>query len=287
MRVAASHSILATPNPLWLAAALVPGLAIVVCLVFYPIGLAIWASLGSSDGGLTLQRYAAFFSEGESYRALVRTVGLALATTTASIVLSIPLGYVGRIPGWIGTLVRVLVALPLAVPVLIAGYALALFYADNGLFNNLLVRVLHVLSDPLSISYTWTGLVIACVWRFFPYTGLLVISALQSIDRNIEQAAASTGANPWQVFWRVDRRHPDLREHVRHLLDPAHYGARRQRPLGDGLSQGVRRLRLAGRLHHSDRHGGDPDRRAGRASAHRDALGTTGLRGRPCCISRL
>ena len=183
--------------------ALGPGLAIVVCLVLYPIGLAIAASLGIGSGGPTLQRYVAFFSETESYRALVRTVGLALATTAASIMLSIPLGYVGRIPGWIGTLVRVLVALPLAVPVLIAGYSLALFYADNGLLNNLLVRVLHILSDPLSISYTWTGLVIACVWRFFPYTGLLLISALQAIDRNIEQAAASTGANPFQVFGRV------------------------------------------------------------------------------------
>jgi ABC-type spermidine/putrescine transport system permease subunit I len=183
--------------------ALGPGLAIVVCLVLYPIGLAIAASLGIGSGGPTLQRYVAFFSETESYRALVRTVGLALATTAASIVLSIPLGYVGRIPGWIGTLVRVLVALPLAVPVLIAGYSLALFYADNGLLNNLLVRVLHILADPLSISYTWTGLVIACVWRFFPYTGLLLISALQAIDRNIEQAAASTGANPFQVFGRV------------------------------------------------------------------------------------
>jgi ABC-type spermidine/putrescine transport system permease subunit I len=175
----------------------------VVCLVLYPIGLAITASLGIGSGGPTLQRYVAFFSETESYRALVRTVGLALATTAASIMLSIPLGYVGRIAGWIGTLVRVLVALPLAVPVLIAGYALALFYSDHGMLNNLLVRVLHLLADPLSISYTWTGLVIACVWRFFPYTGLLVISALQAIDRNIEQAAASTGANPFQVFCRV------------------------------------------------------------------------------------
>ncbi len=203
MRVADGRSYIATPSPLWLGLGLAPGLVIVVCLVLYPIGLAITASLGIGSGGPTLQRYIAFFSETESYRALVRTVGLALATTAASIVLSIPLGYVGRIAGWIGTLVRVLVALPLAVPVLIAGYALALFYSDNGVLNNVLVRVLRILSDPLSISYTWTGLVIACVWRFFPYTGLLVISALQAMDRNIEQAAASTGANPFQVFCRV------------------------------------------------------------------------------------
>jgi len=199
----AAASTIATPRPLWIAGAIAPGLAIVVCLVLYPIGLALWVSLTSSAGALTLQRYIDFFASGDSYRALLRTLGLALATTAASLLLSIPLGYLGRIPGSIGTLVRVLVSLPLAVPVLIAGYALALFYAENGLFNNLLVRVLHLLSDPLLISYTWTGLVVACTWRFFPYTGLLVIAALQAIDRNVEQAAASTGANPWQVFTRV------------------------------------------------------------------------------------
>ena len=199
----AAASTIATPRPLWIAGAIAPGLAIVVCLVLYPIGLALWVSLTSSAGAFTLQHYVDFFASGDSYRALLRTVGLALATTAASLLLSIPLGYLGRIPGSIGTLVRVLVSLPLAVPVLIAGYALALFYAENGLFNNLLVRVLHLLSDPLLISYTWTGLVVACTWRFFPYTGLLVIAALQAIDRNVEQAAASTGANPWQVFTRV------------------------------------------------------------------------------------
>jgi ABC-type spermidine/putrescine transport system permease subunit I len=199
----AAASTIATPRPLWIAGAIAPGLAIVVCLVLYPIGLALWVSLTSSAGALTLQHYVDFFASGDSYRALLRTLGLALATTAASLVLSIPLGYLGRIPGSIGTLVRVLVSLPLAVPVLIAGYALALFYAENGLFNNLLVRVLHLLSDPLAISYTWTGLVVACTWRFFPYTGLLVIAALQAIDRNVEQAAASIGANPSQVFTRV------------------------------------------------------------------------------------
>src|SRR5690242_6629839 len=121
MATFASRSYIATANPLWLAAALTPGLAIVICLVLSPIWLALRASLGVETGGLTLQRYAAFFGEGESYRALSRTVGLALATTAASIALSVPLGYVGRTPGAIGTVTRLLVSLPLGVPVLIAG----------------------------------------------------------------------------------------------------------------------------------------------------------------------
>ena len=58
---------------------------------------------------------------------MLRTLGLALATTVASLAVSIPLGYVARASRQLGTFIRVLIALPLAVPVLIAGYALALF----------------------------------------------------------------------------------------------------------------------------------------------------------------
>lgn len=202
LRATASNYV-STASPGWLIVALLPGLAVVLCLAVFPIGLAAWTSLGLDAGNLSARHYVKFFSEVESYQALLRTLGLAAATTVVSIALSIVLGYVGRTSPGVGTAVRTLASLPLAVPVLIAAYALALFFSDNGLFNNVLVRVLGILSEPLSISYTWTGLVVACVWRFFPYTALLTINALDTMDRNIELAAASTGASPWQVFARV------------------------------------------------------------------------------------
>jgi putative spermidine/putrescine transport system permease protein len=181
-----SRRYVASPNLFWLALALSPGLLIVVGLVAYPLGLAVSNSLGLARGQTaTIAHYLAF------------------ATTAGAIILSIPLGYLARASRRFATPVRLLVTLPLAVPVLIAAYALTLFFAENGLFNSILVRVLHLLSEPLTISYSWPGLVIACIWRFFPYTGLLVISALGTLDRNLEDAAASTGANPLQVFRRV------------------------------------------------------------------------------------
>lgn len=193
---------LAAPNRLILSAALAPGLVVVALLCLYPLALALSASL-EGPSGLTLAHYFGFFADQKSHGALVNTIGLAAVTMVASIIVSIPLGYIARSSPRLGTAIRVLVALPLAVPVLIAGYALTLFFSTNGLFNNILTRVLFILSDPLSISYTWGGLVVACVWRFFPYTALLLISALVSLDRDLENASASIGANPWQTFWRV------------------------------------------------------------------------------------
>jgi ABC-type spermidine/putrescine transport system permease subunit I len=186
----------------WLALAIAPGLLIVVLLCAYPLLLAANASLSGPDG-TSIGKYVAFFSEAVTLNALVRTVLLAVATMLISVVISIPLGYVARGSAAIGTLIRLLVALPLAVPVLIAGYALTLFFSTNGLFNNVLVRVLSVITEPITLSYTWGGLVIACVWRFFPYTALLVITAIGSMNRQIEDAAAIAGATPLQTFWRV------------------------------------------------------------------------------------
>ncbi|MCQ0989753.1 hypothetical protein, partial [Jiella marina] len=160
-----------------LAFAMAPAIILVVLLCIYPLGLATTASL-EGDTGFTLSRYVEFFTSAETARPLLRTVTLAVATMLVSIAISIPLGYVARSSPILGTLIRLLVALPLAVPVLIAGYALTLFFSRNGLFNNVLVQVLSVLSEPMTISYTWSGLIIACVWRFFPYTGLLVITAI-------------------------------------------------------------------------------------------------------------
>jgi ABC-type spermidine/putrescine transport system permease subunit I len=203
MRGDAAHVASRNSAPLWLAMAFLPGLLIVGCLVLYPLGLAVGTSLRLGAGGPTLAQYVALLTGDAGPDVLFRTVGLALATMIGSIVLSIPLGYLARDSGWIGTTIRTLVALPLAVPVLIAGYALMLFFTDNGLFNNVLVHVLHVLARPVHIAYTWGGLVAACIWRFFPYTGLMVIAALQAVDQRLEEAAASTGATPLQVFWRV------------------------------------------------------------------------------------
>jgi ABC-type spermidine/putrescine transport system permease subunit I len=186
----------------WLALALGPGLLIVVALCVYPLMLATSASFSEAEG-LSVGRYREFFTGAESMNALVRTVSLAVATMMVSVAISVPLGYVARDRAAIGTLIRLLVALPLAVPVLIAGYALTLFFSPNGLFNNILVHVLSVLSEPITLSYTWGGLVIACVWRFFPYTALLVITAIGTMNRQVEDAAAVAGATPSQTFWRV------------------------------------------------------------------------------------
>ena len=193
---------IATLGVPWRGLALLPAVAIVLVLVVYPLAVAVHTSL-SSEAGLSASRYVRFFATRKSYIVLLQTLIVACVTTAGSVLVSVPLAYVVRRSGRTRTLLRVLTTTPLAVPVLISAYALTLFFAEHGLFNYLLVRLLHVSSVPLRISYTWPGLILACVWRFFPYTALVVIGALESLDPRIEEAAYSTGARPHQVFLRI------------------------------------------------------------------------------------
>jgi ABC-type Fe3+ transport system permease subunit len=189
-------------HPLWCWLGLSPAIAIVGALVLYPLALAVFTSVQEPDG-VTLARYVRFFSSPKSYTILFQTLLISCLATLGSVALSLPLAYVVRRSDHQRTLLRVLTATPLAVPVLISAYALTLFFSEHGLFNYVVVRVLHVAPEPLKISYTWAGLVLACVWRFFPYTALVVVGALEALDPSIEEAAYSTGARPYQVLLRV------------------------------------------------------------------------------------
>jgi iron(III) transport system permease protein len=156
-----------------------------------------------TEHGITLGRYVRFFTTPRSYTILLETLAISGLATVGSVILSVPLAYVIRRYERTRAFLRVLITTPLAVPVLISAYALTLFFAEHGLFNYLVVHVLHLSPQPLAISYTWPGLILACVWRFFPYTALVVAGALEGLDRSIEEAAYSTGARPHQVFLRI------------------------------------------------------------------------------------
>jgi len=90
-----------------------------------------------------------------------------------------------------------LVDLPFALPTAVAGIALATLYAPNGWVGSLL--------DPLGIkvAYTPLGVVVALVFIGLPFVVRTVQPVLQDLNKDVEEAAASLGANRWQAFRRV------------------------------------------------------------------------------------
>jgi ABC-type Fe3+ transport system permease subunit len=85
------------------------------------------------------------------------------------------------------------------VPGLIGALGLLLFFGSRGWFN-LAILLFPFVQEPLTINYTIQGLILFYVWLYFPYTCLTTLSALEGLDRAVEEAGAVAGANPRQVL---------------------------------------------------------------------------------------
>lgn len=100
-----------------------------------------------------------------------------------------------RFPG--RSLVDALVDLPFALPTAVAGITLTSIYASNGWIGRYL--------EPLGIKVAFTplGVLVALTFIGLPFVVRTVQPVLQDLDREVEEAATTLGANRWQTFRAV------------------------------------------------------------------------------------
>ncbi|KMN82251.1 ABC transporter permease [Chromobacterium alkanivorans] len=155
-------------------------------LVIIPLSFNGSAFLVYPLNGFSLRWYQEFFSSAEWMRALQNSLIVAPLAT----VLAMTLGTLAAIgltraefPGK-GLLMAVLIS-PMVVPVVIVGVAGYLFFAPLGMDNSYLTLVL--LHAALGV----------------PFVVITVSATLQGFNRNLVRAAASLGASPLRVFFKV------------------------------------------------------------------------------------
>jgi sulfate transport system permease protein len=100
-----------------------------------------------------------------------------------------------RFPG--RKLVDALVDLPFALPTAVAGIALTALYAKNGWLG----RPLQGLG--IEVAFTPLGVLVALVFIGLPFVVRTVQPVLSELEPEIEEAAATLGADRWQTFLRV------------------------------------------------------------------------------------
>ena len=90
-----------------------------------------------------------------------------------------------------------MVDLPFALPTAVAGIALTAIYAPNGWFGQYL--------EPLGVKVAFTplGVVVALTFIGLPFVVRTLQPVLQDLESEVEEAAASLGANRWQTFRHV------------------------------------------------------------------------------------
>jgi sulfate transport system permease protein len=94
-------------------------------------------------------------------------------------------------------LVDAMVDLPFALPTAVAGIALTALYAPNGWLGQLLAPL------GVHVAYTPLGIVVALMFIGLPFVVRTVQPVLEELDTEVEQAAATLGANSLQIFVRI------------------------------------------------------------------------------------
>ncbi|UVT17108.1 MAG: sulfate ABC transporter permease subunit CysT [Nitrospira sp.] len=126
-------------------------------------------------------------------------------TFGASLVGALINGLFGSIIAWVlvryrfpgRSLVDALVDLPFALPTAVAGITLTAIYASNGWIGRYL--------EPLGIKVAFTplGVLVALTFIGLPFVVRTVQPVLQDLDKEVEEAATTLGANRWQTFRAV------------------------------------------------------------------------------------
>lgn len=127
---------------------------------------------------------------------------LSLRTCFASMLLCIVLGLplaviLGRMEGRLLGVVRVLTALPIAMPPVVAGLALLAAFGRRGLLGPTLEAF------GITIGFTTVAVILAQTFVAMPYFVISVEGALRSIDGEYERISASLGADPSTTLRRI------------------------------------------------------------------------------------
>jgi len=119
----------------------------------------------------------------------------ALIATSINVVFGLIIAWVLvriKFPG--RRLLSAVIDLPFALPTAVAGIALTTLYANNGWIGAHLERM------GIQVAYHPQGIVIALIFIGLPFIVRSVEPVLADLDKSFEEAAATLGANRWQIF---------------------------------------------------------------------------------------
>ncbi|MBL8701314.1 MAG: ABC transporter permease [Alphaproteobacteria bacterium] len=192
------------------AASLVTPATLVVALgLLIPIAILFRYSLNDIGpykqmvDAVTIKSYLRFFADEYYTSVLVRTFRVAVVCTVVCLLLGFPLAYVlARLQSTWKNWLIMLVVLPLFVGNAVRAAGWMALFGSKGVVNATLLGF-GVISTPIEIMYTEGAVIIGIIAVNLPFMVLTLQSVIEGIDRAVEEAAFSLGANPAAMFRRV------------------------------------------------------------------------------------
>ncbi|MGB1238419.1 MAG: carbohydrate ABC transporter permease [Pseudomonadales bacterium] len=199
---------------------LLPALAVLIIFAIYPvIQVTIYSFMevdfhaGESEF-VGLQNYRDLLDDWFFVTSVGNTVKFSLIASIAQVALGLLLAILFNrsFPGKRFALPIVIYPMMLSTLVCSAIWR-SWYHYDFGMLNYWLTSVglspVEWLFDPSLALYS---VILVDIWQWTPMTFLIVLAGLQSIPKDISEAARSDGANEWQVLWHITL--PMIKGHI-------------------------------------------------------------------------
>ncbi|WP_177565104.1 ABC transporter permease subunit [uncultured Phascolarctobacterium sp.] len=189
--------LLVAPALLWLSIFFVIPLLIVVAVSFAgrtPYGQVIFS--------FTFANYLRFL-EPLYLKIFADTLGVAIVTTIATILMGYPLAYtIAQLPKKWQQPGLILVMIPFWINFLIRSYAWVIILRSQGVVNTLLLK-LGLIDQPLQMLYNDMAVMLGMVYALLPFMVLPIYVSIEQLDTRLLEAASDLGAKPLTAFRKI------------------------------------------------------------------------------------
>jgi ABC-type sugar transport system permease subunit len=191
----------------WLLTA--PALTVILLIALFPLGWTLWESLHEHDLRMPwlgrpfvgLGNYVTIFQDARFWQALGHTAIFAVISVSVELALGLALALAMNQAFRGRGVVRAAVLVPWAIPTVVAALLWRFMFDSQAGIANVVLADIGLLHHPLvwfvRASTAWVPVILADVWKTTPFVGLLLLAGLQSIDRELYEAAATDGASAW------------------------------------------------------------------------------------------
>jgi iron(III) transport system permease protein len=186
--------------------------AFTVYIAVIPLGFLLWQSFrtpqtAAADAVFTLGNYAAAYGASDTWRLFWTSIQFSSGTALFAFVLGTTLAWMNeRTNTPFKTVFFALSLIPLVIPSILFTVSWILLASPQiGVLNLVLQAWLGLAEPPLNI-YSVPGMIWVDGLHYSPMAFLLMTAAFRAMDPSLEESATMSGANVFQVAWRVTLR---------------------------------------------------------------------------------
>jgi cellobiose transport system permease protein len=161
------------------------------------------------DGWAGFANFSQLIGDESFWNALYNTFGIFILSSVPQLLLALVIANLLNRKLRAQTWWRVGVLLPYITPITASTLVFSVFFARDFGMANWVLDIFGIGSEGDRIDWrsskwaAWTAIATMVNWKWIGYNALLYLAAMQSIPRDIYEAAAIDGAGPWKQLWRI------------------------------------------------------------------------------------